>query len=136
MTDEITIVFVGFVPAKKNRYSPTMRGGKMRFFKNDKLDAALKVLDSQIPDYCRGLQLEHPEMEWSFQVPDAKADRDNKITTLLDVLVDAGVLRDDNIKRCNGKWTVNEAEIVKGQEETTIVTIRPREVNILSRLAA
>jgi Holliday junction resolvase RusA-like endonuclease len=125
MTDCITIVFIGAVPAKKNKYRPRFGGSGKRFFKDTNLDAALKALDAQIPANYRGLKLEHPEIEWYFQVPAGKTDRDNKITTILDILVAAGVLYDDNIRRCNGKWTVNEAEIVKDQEETTIVVIKP-----------
>lgn len=64
--------------------------------------------------------LEHPHMAVTFYVRDKRADRDNKLTCLLDVLQEAGVIVNDNIKRFNGRLVIEPA-IVDPRERTVIV---------------
>lgn len=66
--------------------------------------------------------LEHPDMAITFYVSDGRADRDNKLSTLLDVLQKAHVIRNDNIAHCNARMVLNPAVFLeKSQEEFTTI---------------
>jgi Holliday junction resolvase RusA-like endonuclease len=51
-----------------------------------------------------------------------RQDRDNIVTTLLDVLVKAGILAGDSIKRFNGQMTVHPAQI--DREERVVIELQ------------
>jgi len=55
--------------------------------------------------------LSHPSMDVHIYTRSRRQDRDNIVTTVLDVLVKAGVLAGDNIARFNGMLTVHPAKI-------------------------
>lgn len=96
--------------AKKNDKIPFKnKAGKMRFRygSQDQLDR----LAIQIPGWARDLKLEHPAIEFEFTVAHRKFDRDNAVTTLLDLLVKMGVLAQDSVAHCNGLMTIHPAVI-------------------------
>jgi hypothetical protein len=103
------ITFMGKVPSKKNMYTPR-KGG---MFKNKKLQGELDALSLQVPGIYRDRLLKHPGIEFWFTVPKngTAADRDGKVTAIMDILVDMGVIKDDCIRECNGTMTIHPAKI-------------------------
>lgn len=104
----IEIIFRGHIPSKKNSYSP--RKDKPGFFKNSKLQTQLDRLALQIPGEYRDLKLESPDLHFYFTYEKANWDTDNAMTTLLDLLVRYGVLKNDNIKSLNGLKVIHPAK--------------------------
>lgn len=117
----IVIEFRGRVPSKKNRYSP--RKDKPGFFKDSKLQAELDRLAMQIPGQYRDLKLESPIVDFFFCYVKANWDRDNAAQALTDLLVEYGVLANDNIRRFNGTVTIHPA--VLSDYDGVTVAIRP-----------
>jgi Holliday junction resolvase RusA-like endonuclease len=120
------ITLFGQVPGKKNRYSPTVnkKTGKAMFIKDSKLQKELDDLLVQIPGELRNLRLESPDIEVELTVPNGRADRDNIFTSLLDVLVQARVLRNDSTAASNGRYTIYPATI--SDYYKTVIRITPR----------
>lgn len=113
----------GEVPSKKNAYTPRANGRGM--FKSAALDAKINYLLLQIPPELRGLKLLHPNITFSFTVPDRRRDRDNMAQCLLDAMVQAGVLANDNIASCNGRIVIEPAQI--GDQFHTRITLEQRQ---------
>lgn len=103
-TRTIELELFGKIPSKKNRYQRNPR--RNRPFKDRELARAIDDLVLQIPPVYRNLRLEHPDITVQFGFDNFRQDRDNALTTLLDVLVVAGVLADDSTSRCNGTITL------------------------------
>lgn len=121
MEDPITVELLGVVPSKKNRYHPASNG--KGFFKDSKLQAELDRLALQIPGSVRDIKLESPQIDFYITYVRADHDRDNCVTTILDLLVEYGVLVNDNIKRCNGAMHIWPAE--KGEYDKVTVVLTP-----------
>lgn len=120
----MTFELLGHVPSKKNQWRPKPGGGITTFAKTGVKDA-IDYLRSQAV-FIWKLKLkrgpvEHPEMTVTFYVKTRAGDRDNKLSTILDVLRDAGVLVNDNIARFNGTLTLLPAVVAK--EERTVIQI-------------
>jgi hypothetical protein len=120
-TEPIEITLRGHIPSKKNSYSP--RKDKPGFFKNSKLQVQLDRLALQIPGEYRDLKLESPDLHFYFTYEKANWDTDNAMTTLIDLLVQYGVLANDNIRRLNGFKVIHPA--VKGDFDGCRVLIYP-----------
>jgi hypothetical protein len=89
---------------------------------SESVKESLDRLAMQIPGDVRDLKLVHPEIEFIITHDQDRQDRDNIVTTILDLLVQYGVLADDSIKQCNGKMTIWPSE--KGEyPEVTVVLI-------------
>ena len=82
----------------------------------------MDALEWQARSQYRGEPLEHPEMTWRFGIRNRAQDRDNIKTTLLDVMVAAGVLANDNFMHCDGRETT-EPSVRVGKGEPTWVEI-------------
>jgi Holliday junction resolvase RusA-like endonuclease len=118
------ITLKGISPSKKNRYLPIIRGGHATMIKDKKLQGELDLLELQIPLYSRTLKLQHPHIVMQFYVDKTNGtsrDRDNMAQMTMDLLVHAGVLYDDRIKRNNGFFLMPPAVI--GTENKTEVYI-------------
>lgn len=109
----MTLHYSGKVPSIKNR-KQIVRNRKtgVSFIKSDKaseaqLNAMIAAFQTQWPDE----PVEHPDMTVRFYVTAQRADRDNMLNAVMDALVRAGVLVNDNIKRCNGRLVVESAEV-------------------------
>lgn len=118
MTWEFTLY--GKVPSKKNRYMP--RKDRPGMIKDSALRTELDRLGMQIPGELRDLKLTHPDIAIQMVVCDGRSDRDSALTTILDLLVQYGVIANDSIAKCNGLLRVPPA--VKGEDWQTKVTIR------------
>ena len=119
----------GSLPSKKNMYRP--RKDRPGMFKDSKLRLELDRLALQIPGELRGLELVNPDIEVFFEIPEPAgrqrpdaADRDGKLTTILDLLVAYKVLKDDSIRYCNGTMIVHPAKI--GTQHYTKIVLRLR----------
>ena len=119
----IALVFYGKVPAKKNSLIPV--AGKQII--NTKARAAIQRLEIQVPGWARDMKLLHPDIEFEFSMPEGRSDRDNMLTTLLDVLCNMGVLANDTVAKCNGTIILRPAKYAP--EYITTVTIRPNKDN-------
>jgi len=120
--DRIEIHFRGHIPSKKNSYSP--RKDRPGFFKNSKLQGQLDRLAMQIPGEYRDLRMESPDLHFYFTYQKANWDTDNAMTCLIDLLVEYGVLVNDNIRRLNGLKVIHQA--VKGEFDGCRIEIVPR----------
>lgn len=111
------ITLQGRVPSKKNAYRYTSRGGYIPA----QIASELLSLQVQARAQWRQPTLESAVIGAVFYVKDGASDLDNKLTAAIDVLVKAGVIRNDSIKRV--KRISAEAVIVKDGEEWTEVSV-------------
>jgi hypothetical protein len=119
-SEPIEMEFSGHVPSKKNSYTPK-RGG---MFKSKDLQDAIDRLAMQVPGEFRDLKLVSPQIEYFFTYTKANWDRDNAAVTLGDILVQMGVLANDNIASCNGPIVIHPA--VRGDYDSCRIVITPR----------
>lgn len=111
-----TLILYGHVPAKKNRWR-SRNGG---VYIPSEVAEQVNSLTMQAEELWGDLPtLEHPELTVRFVVRNRKGDRDNKLTTVLDCLQGAKVIRNDNVAHCNGR-IILEPAIIEGQERTII----------------
>lgn len=75
----------------------------------------------QIPGELRDLKLQHPDLDVYFVVGRLNVDRDNILSSVLDLLVEYGVLADDNVAQFNGAVTLHPAMLRENGWETTIL---------------
>jgi Holliday junction resolvase RusA-like endonuclease len=96
----LDITITADVISKKNAYA-SGRGGR-RFKPKKVVDAENDAL-LQIPSEYFGLELVHPAVEFKAYLPKKSwaMDRDGAWTTVLDYLVKARVLKDDNVRCFN-----------------------------------
>lgn len=107
---EVSLRLAGDIPAKKNLYRFSKRG----VYRVKEVEDAIRSLEVQARSQWRtaGMNhaIEHPEIEFFLTFKEFRKDRDNSVTTLLDVLQAAGVLVSDNASRCNGIMTIHPAK--------------------------
>jgi Holliday junction resolvase RusA-like endonuclease len=106
------ITLSGHIPSKKNLLRRSKHGG---LFRDSKVSAQIDALTLQARSQWIGREpLVRPQAIVTFHVVDYRSDLDNKWTTVLDCLRDAGVIKNDNIS--NGPrpvtydWTESGAE--------------------------
>lgn len=113
----------GEVPSKKN----LNRYGKHGVYRVKPVQQAIEALELQARMQWRAAGMdgavEHPELQFSLVFAKFSKDRDNAVTTILDVLQAAGVLVDDNANRCNGVMTVHPAK--RGDPSSRIILTFP-----------
>ena len=125
----IEIEFAGEPLAFKNEKKPgwgRKKDGSLKptIYTDKNAKAILDSFQLQIPGMYRNLKLEHPDIEIEFSMATDKHDRDNVLCLVLDALRKQGVLREDNVRHCNGKITLMPA-VVDG-EWITLVRIYPK----------
>ena len=119
-----TVLFLkGHVPGKKNLLR---RGRGHHLYRDQGVTAEIDGLILQAREQWGAYPpIRHPMMAITFHVRSRGGDRDNKLTTILDVLQQAGVLRNDNIAHCNGSIMLLPAIVVKkGENEATVIELR------------
>jgi hypothetical protein len=142
----VEIHFRGPIPAKKNKWGPAGgRGIILDPRSKEEIQALIWQARSAWRDPATGdpyPPVEHAALEFTFHYPRFSADRDNKYTTLLDVLVCAGVFVDDNAARANGRHILNEVErgdsgahVVVTFEPEQFSSRRPRQARARQRRA-
>jgi Holliday junction resolvase RusA-like endonuclease len=104
----MTLTLRGAIPCKKNSYRRSVNG---RMYKTDEQAADIRALEWQAKAQWCDEPVTHPAITMRFYLPDMRRDRDNLATTVLDVLVNAGVLVNDNVRRCNGRIVIEPAVI-------------------------
>jgi hypothetical protein len=122
-TRTFQLEFFGKVPAKKNSLIPTKKGPVINTGTRD----SISRLELQVPGIYRDINLKHPDLEFAFYMPEGRSDRDNMVTTLLDVLCKMGVLENDTVAKCNGTITIHPAKYAP--DYTTYVVIRQNDSN-------
>ena len=91
-----TITLLGHCPTKKNAY---MRSRNGRMYRRADIAAAIDALTLQAQSQWRCEPLAEATVRAKFYVRDGRGDLDGKLTTVLDILVKAGVIRNDSIAR-------------------------------------
>lgn len=89
----------GHCPSKKNLWR---RGKTGRMFLDADVKQAIDILTAQARAQWPDAPVTHPDIRIQFFIRDQRPDRDNKLTTVLDCLRDAGVIHNDNIAKFNG----------------------------------
>jgi Holliday junction resolvase RusA-like endonuclease len=105
----LDITIIADVISKKNAYA-SGRGGR-RFKPKKVVDAENDAL-LQIPSEYFGLELVHPAVEFKAYLPKKSwaMDRDGAWTTILDYLVKAKVIKDDNVRHFNAPVYLHPVE--------------------------
>jgi len=126
--EPIIIELIGHIPSKKNNLRPRKGGGIM----NDNKDVKLMIdlLAKQLPGKVRDLRLVSPEIHFYFFYERANWDRDNAVTTLLDILVKYGTLKDDNLANCNGLISIHPAQ--RSEQDSVKIILFPRQEELTS----
>jgi hypothetical protein len=89
-------------------------------YRDDDVQAKIQALVNQVRAQWLGRPaLVHPEVTVRFQFPRFSKDQDNAYTTIMDVLQEAGVLRNDSAAHNNG-WK-HIAPVNRGEPKTWIV---------------
>jgi len=109
----------GHCPSKKNLWR---RGRGQKAYIDRSSQAEIDSLVLQARSAWRRAPLSHPSIDVYIYTRSRRQDRDNIVTTILDVLVKAEVLTGDNIARCNGTLTVHPAKI--DPHERVVIEIR------------
>ncbi len=119
----IVLELFGNIPTVKDSYLPVMRKGKPALTKDRKLTAKLNYILEQIPREFWDLRLKDPEIVMQRFAPpgNQRRDRDGILTTLLDLLVRAGILEDDSDLYNNGDWHILKTQIAEAQKVVLIL---------------
>ena len=102
------IVLIGHCPSKKNLWR---RGRGQKAYLDRSSQAEIDSLVLQARSAWKRAPLSHPSLDVHIYTRSRRQDRDNIVTTMLDVLVKAGVLVGDNIARFNGMLRVHPAKV-------------------------
>lgn len=117
------IMLKGHTPSKKNLYR---RSGDGRMFLDHKVKRQIDHLIAQASEQWCGSAIEHPNVWVTFFVRDARGDRDNKWSTISDVLQKAGVIVNDNVARFNGRVVIQPA-VIDAAEEGVVIDIEAKQ---------
>jgi Holliday junction resolvase RusA-like endonuclease len=101
----VVVVINGPVPAKKNRWHRSGKG-KMYFDQSGITEQIAAITWQARAQWGTRPPVINPEIFVTFYCKDLRGDIDNKLSTLLDCLVVAGVLADDNLKHLKGPITI------------------------------
>ena len=119
--------------AKKNSLRPVQRkDGRLGIINDRAGKALLDRLAMQVPPEVRDLGLIDPAIEVTFGVPaeylagkrNRRFDRDNAFTSVVDILIDMGVMADDSVGGgCNGTITIHPAIVDESWRTTVVLTV-------------
>lgn len=117
---DVTLTLWGHCPSKKNLWS---RGQKAQFLPPEVKEQIESLTTQALFAWKQPGPVEHPEMTIKFYVNAARRDRDGMFTTLLDCLQAAGILVNDNLRRCNGRMVIEPADFVSDADERVEIRI-------------
>jgi len=126
-SDELKLVINGRIPSKKNSLRRIMRGGRVFTVPSAQFEQWNKTATDQIFNQPKFAPFKPNAVNLEFYMPDARrTDLTNKAESIMDLLVDCGVIADDCwqviseiVLKCNGIDRVRpRCEIVlkKGSE--------------------
>lgn len=92
------------VPSKGNLLVPRKHGGGFCYDRKTK-EVLLDINDQVRAQWSGRPPLMHPHLGFIYYVQTSLSDKDNKQKTIMDALVQGGVLVDDCIAKCNG-WSL------------------------------
>ena len=118
----IQLVITGPFPSKKNQLMPRRGRGRGLMY-DPKVKTAIERMELEVrAQWGSRDPVRNPAMFFQFFVASVLKDRDGLLTTVLDVLVKARVLENDNIGLFNGWVGLAPARIVpEGNEHCEIV---------------
>ena len=93
----VRLLLRGPVPSKKNNLR---RGEHGNMFTRGDSTQTIGALIAQARSQYRDEPIARAAVHCTFYVPTGRADGDNKLTTILDVLQKAGIIQNDNALRC------------------------------------
>jgi Holliday junction resolvase RusA-like endonuclease len=116
-----TLLIEGHVPSKKNEYAiRRYPNGKNSFYIPADVKADLDAIQYQMAkQWGKRPTLVHPNVVFHLYAKTSRSDRDNRVQTLIDCMVKAGVIADDNIAKFNGYVLITPC-IVGGPEKSVI----------------
>ena len=120
MSEYLEIVIQADVQTKKNNYGQTKSGKR---YKPTHIVETEKLALQQIPAEYFGMDLKHPGVEVFMEMPKKSwaMDQDGAWTTVLDYLVKAGVVHDDNIRSFNGPKYLHP--VVEAERKKITITL-------------
>lgn len=124
----MTELFItGPICSKKNLLKPRKRPGKdgKAFYYDREIKAQLEGIEHELEMQWKGKPLVHPAIVFIWYTQTGRSDRDNKVTTVLDCMVKAGVLKDDSIDACNGEMLIGKAFKAKPGQAGARVFVAP-----------
>lgn len=120
MIHKATIEVAGNIPSKKNTY----KAGGGRIYIPDEVKQKINGLTWQISRQWKGKpKLRHPNMVFRLFGGRSNQDRDNQVQTILDCMVKAGVLVNDDIGNSNGWMVTAPAMKAKKEDEGCVVNL-------------
>lgn len=123
--NQIRLVLRGSVPSKKNalrRRSSSSKGVGYHYDETVKAQMDALVTQARIQWGARR-ETANPRILITFFVANRRQDRDGMFTTILDALVKARVLHDDNQQWCNGPVTIYPSVVVDPREVRTEILV-------------
>jgi Holliday junction resolvase RusA-like endonuclease len=105
----------GHCPTKKNNYRRSKHGG---MYKPKEINALLGPLQLQIQAAWKLPPLNTAKLDMTFYVRDGRSDLDGKQTSIIDLLVNAGVIVNDSIAHI--QHIAAHAAITGGEESVEI----------------
>lgn len=96
----------GPIPSKKNNMRRSRNGG---MFHDRDTATLVATLTAQLRAQWRGAPVSRKVLGFRLRVADNRGDSDNKVTTLLDCMQAAGVLRNDNTAHLR-RWLVDVSD--------------------------
>lgn len=117
----------GLVPSKKNEKVPvTTKSGKRRMYYQAQPE--IDRLSMQVPGELRDLGLVHPDIDIYMTKTDGRSDKDGALSTLLDIMVKMGILKNDSVAQCNGRITLHPVR--RGGENRTMILLNDTRFNL------
>ncbi len=117
-----TITLKGHCPSLKN----TMRHSHKHVYRDANAQSQIDGLIAQARLLWAGKPpLESPVIVVRLYVRDRRVDPNNQWGTIFDVLVRAGILRNDSVRHGNGIFMSPPAEVVSEQQERTEIVLMP-----------
>jgi Holliday junction resolvase RusA-like endonuclease len=122
IVSEVVDITIYGLASKKNRKAPR-KGGKGLYLE-PKTRLMLERMAMQIPAEYREAKLDNPEAEWWVTYTNGHIDMDGIMTTVLDLLQDAGILVNDNLVHFGNRQIIHPA--VRGDCDSVRIKLTPK----------
>lgn len=113
------LILRGHIPGKKNMLRRSKNGG---LYRDASVSKQIDALILQAKAQWKGNKpFEKARIEMAFVFRDQRSDLDNKLTCALDILVQAGIIENDNLKHLREIYVSGHV----GPEEKCTIWISP-----------